>query len=68
MTGLNTYNKDESLARATKTLMLKEPFYGLLLLSLIKLWTKKINTAAVGVKGMNYNLFINDESLILFIF
>lgn len=61
MTVLNTYNKDESLARATKTLMLKEPFYGLLLLSLIKLWTKKIKTAAVGVKGMNYNLFINDE-------
>tara|TARA_R110002153_G_scaffold34900_3_gene103946 strand:+ start:1187 stop:2398 length:1212 start_codon:yes stop_codon:yes gene_type:complete len=59
--GLTTYNKEDALAKACKTLMLKEPFYGLFLLSLIKKWTNKVPTAAVSVNGMNYNLMINES-------
>lgn len=61
MVGLNTMNKDELLAKAAKQLMLKDPFYGLFLLSLVKVWTDKVKTAAVGLKGINYNLFINEN-------
>ena len=54
-------NNIESLAKASKELMLKEPFYGLLLMSLNKIWTKKIPTAGVGMKGINYELGINPD-------
>ena len=54
-------NNSETLAKASKELMLKEPFYGLLLMSLNKVWTNKISTAAVGLNGINYQLIINEE-------
>ena len=54
-------NNVESLAKASKELMLKEPFYGLLLMSLNKVWTKKVPTAAVTLKGINYELLINPD-------
>jgi len=42
--------------------MLKEPFYGLLLMSLNKQWsTKLVPTAGVCLKGINYELVINPE-------
>ena len=49
----------ESLAKASKELMLKEPFYGLLLMSLNKIWSDKLPTAGVRLKGINYELAIN---------
>ena len=49
----------ESLAKASKELMLKEPFYGLLLMSLNKIWSNKLPTAGVRLKGINYELAIN---------
>jgi predicted metal-dependent peptidase len=49
----------ESLAKASKELMLKEPFYGLLLMSLNKVWSDKLPTAGVRLKGINYELAIN---------
>lgn len=53
-------NKQETLAKASKELMLKEPFYGLLLLSLNKIWSEKmVPTAGVCLKGINYELAIN---------
>ena len=53
-------NKHETLAKASKELMLKEPFYGLLLLSLNKIWSEKmVPTAGVCLKGINYELAIN---------
>ena len=55
-------NKIESLAKASKELMLKEPFYGLILMALNKMWdVKKVPTAGVTLNGVNYELIINSE-------
>jgi predicted metal-dependent peptidase len=56
----------ETLAKAAKDLMLKEPFYGLLLMSLNKIWDERITsnghgTAGVGLNGINYELRIHPE-------
>ncbi len=55
-------NKEESLAKASKDLMLKEPFYGFFLIMLNKVWNNRaVNTAAVSKNGINYQLTV-DES------
>jgi predicted metal-dependent peptidase len=54
-------NNHESLARTSKELMLKEPFYGLLLLSLNKQWDKRVPTAGVSKNGVNFQLTINED-------
>ncbi len=54
-------NNHESLARTSKELMLKEPFYGLLLLSLNKKWDKRVPTAGVSKNGVNFQLTINED-------
>jgi len=54
-------NNHDSLARASKELMLKEPFYGLLLLSLNKQWNKRVPTAGVSKNGVNFQLTINED-------
>jgi len=51
----------DSLAKASKELMLKEPFYGLFLIALNKVWEKKIPTAGVCKRDINYQLAINEE-------
>jgi predicted metal-dependent peptidase len=51
----------ESLAKASKELMLKEPFYGLLLMSLNKIWSNKLPTAGVRLNKINYELAINPD-------
>ena len=51
----------ESLAKTSKNLMLKEPFYGLLLMALNKTFTDKVPTAGVALKGINYQLYINTD-------
>ena len=52
----------ESLAKASKNLMLTEPFYGLLLMSLNKVWSDKLPTAGVRLANkINYELAINPE-------
>lgn len=52
-------NKTESLAKVSKDLMLKEPYYGFFLIMLNKLWSNKIQTACVGKQGINYQLIIS---------
>jgi predicted metal-dependent peptidase len=52
-------NRHENLAKVSKDLMLKEPFYGLFLIMLNKVWTDKVPTAGVGRNGINYQLYIN---------
>ena len=52
-------NKIESLSKASKSLMLQEPYYGFFLIMLNKLWSDKIPTACVGKQGINYQLMIN---------
>jgi predicted metal-dependent peptidase len=54
-------SKIASLAKASKDLMLKEPFYGLFLIGLNKKWTETIPTAGVGLNKINVELHINSE-------
>jgi len=54
-------NKNESLSKACKDLMLEEPFYGLFLIMLNKQWSKQLSTAGVCLQGINYKLLINEE-------
>ena len=55
------FTKQESLAKASKELMLKEPFYGLFLIGLNKLWGNRVPTAGVCKHNINYQLIINEE-------
>ena len=55
-------NKVESLSKAAKDLMLKEPYYGFFLIMLNKVWDKRrVPTAGVSKNGINYQLTINDD-------
>mgnify|MGYP003606015397 CR=1 FL=1 len=59
-------SKEETLAKAGKNLMLKEPFYGLFLMALNKIWNPKLivkgqGTMGVTLKGINYELHIEPE-------
>lgn len=55
-------NKVQSLSKASKDLMLKEPYYGFFLIMLNKLWdSKRVPTAGVSKNGINYQLAINPE-------
>jgi predicted metal-dependent peptidase len=54
-------NNQDSLAKTSKELMLKEPFYGLLLLSLNKEWSKRVPTAGVSKNAINFQLTINED-------
>lgn len=49
------------IAKAGKTLMIREPFYGLFLSSLNKIITDSVPTLAVGLDGINTNLYINEN-------
>jgi len=54
-------DKVASLAKACKDLTLKEPFYGLFLMSLNKHWNEGIPTACVAMRKINAELHINTE-------
>ncbi len=54
-------NKQESLSKISKDLMLKEPFYGFFLIMLNKVWHDAIGTAAVSKNGINYQLTISEK-------
>lgn len=49
------------ISKVTKELMLKEPFYGLMLLQLNKVENKNIDTACVRKAGYNLNLEFNPD-------
>jgi predicted metal-dependent peptidase len=51
----------ETVSKASKTLMLKEPFYGYLLIGLNKELSKRVETACVAKDGINVKLVVNDE-------
>jgi predicted metal-dependent peptidase len=51
----------DSLAKSTKTLMFREPFYGMFLISLNKDTSNRIQTACVSKNGINCQLTINPE-------
>lgn len=50
-----------NISKACKTLMIREPFYGLFLSSLNKIFDNSIPTLAVGLQGININLYINEK-------
>jgi predicted metal-dependent peptidase len=55
-------DKQQSLSKTSKELMLKEPYYGFFLIMLNKLWdNKRVPTAGVSKNGINYQLTINSE-------
>jgi predicted metal-dependent peptidase len=55
-------DKQQSLSKISKELMLKEPYYGFFLIMLNKLWdSKRVPTAGVSKNGINYQLAINPE-------
>ena len=55
-------DKQQSLSKISKELMLKEPYYGFFLIMLNKLWdAKRVLTAGVSKNGINYQLAINPE-------
>ena len=41
--------------------MLKEPYYGIFLIMLNKVWNNKVPTAGVSKNGINYQLAINED-------
>ena len=51
----------ESVFKICKKLIIKDSFYGLFLLNLNKRFDKKIETAAVGIDGINPILLINED-------
>ena len=53
--------RQESLSKAGKELMLKEPYYGIFLIMLNKVWNNRVPTAGVSKNGINYQLTINED-------
>ena len=53
-------SKIDLLSRASKDLMLKDPYYGYFLIHLNKHWRNDIPTAGVSKNGINYQLAINE--------
>jgi predicted metal-dependent peptidase len=53
--------KEDYLGKASKELMLSQPFYGFFLIMLNKIWSNKLPTAGVSKNGINYQLAINPE-------
>jgi predicted metal-dependent peptidase len=51
----------QDVAKVSKTLMFREPFYGLFLISLNKTESKQIPTAAVGKHNINTQLLVNPD-------
>jgi predicted metal-dependent peptidase len=54
-------NFSDSFAKAAKTLMMMQPFYGIFLMMLNKKSDSKIPTLCVGLQGLNYDLRINPD-------
>ena len=53
----------DKLARACKSLILREPFYGLFLIGLNKKIRKDVPTAGVSKQGIGIQLSINPDTL-----
>ena len=52
------------VAKATKTLMFKEPYYGLFLIGLNKIYSDKLPTAGVSKNGIGVQLTMNPEFML----
>ncbi len=55
-------DRQQSLSKIAKELMLKEPFYGFFLIALNKVWdARRVPTAGVSKNNINYQLTVNPE-------
>ena len=54
-------NREDTLSKTGKDLMLKEPYYGFFLIKLNKIWNNRVPTAGVCKNGINYQLAINEK-------
>ena len=54
-------NRQDSLSKTSKDLMLREPYYGFFLLMLHKSWSDQLPTAGVCKNGINFQLMINEK-------
>jgi len=54
-------NTHQDISKAGRTLMLKEPFYGLFLIGLNKELSTAIPTACVARDGINIKLMVNSK-------
>ena len=54
----------DAVAKASKSLMLQEPFYGYFLIGLNKKYIKTIPTAGVSKSGINVQLSVNPDFFI----
>ena len=54
-------DKQQSLSKISKNLMLTEPYYGFFLIMLNKVWRKDLPTAGVSKHNINYQLAINED-------
>lgn len=54
-------NRQDSLSKTSKDLMLKEPYYGFFLIMLHKSWSDQLPTAGVCKNGINFQLMINEK-------
>ena len=54
-------SKNDSLSKASKNLMMTQPFYGLFLMMLNKRWDNRLPTLGVSKNGINYQLTINEK-------
>lgn len=52
-------DNNDTLSKATKELMLREPFYGLFLIMMNKVWKTDLDTAGVSKNNINVQLSIN---------
>jgi len=54
-------NIHEEISRCIIKLLMKEPFFAHLLSGVVRTISDKIPTAAVGMRGGNVNLYINQQ-------
>ena len=54
-------SRQDTLSKTSKDLMLKEPFYGIFIMKLNKLWSIRVPTAGVSKMNINYQLEINEK-------
>ena len=54
-------DRNKSISKICKDLLLREPYYGLFLIMTDKIWTEKVPTAGVARSGLAYKLYINED-------
>jgi len=54
-------DKNETLAKASKDLLLGQPFYGLFLIQMNKKWVDDFPTLGVAKNGIGYQLILGTD-------